>query len=98
MSFELETARGSREFSLPVRVDKVKLTMTRQGVLRRRDPAAHAASVAWRTMLEWLKVQLALIETQQAEAAEIFLPYLLLPAENGKARTLYETYSLERAL
>ncbi len=44
----------------------------------------HAASVAWRTLLEWLKVQVAMMETHQAEPAKVMLPYMLMPDETGR--------------
>lgn len=99
MTFSLETPRGEREFLLPVRIDRVKSVLAKQGVLRgagqRRDPAAsqaHAEAVAWRTLLEWLKLQLALVETEQAAADEIMLPYMLVEQPTGVV-SLYEQYS-----
>jgi hypothetical protein len=35
-----------------------------------------ACRVAWRIIKDWLEAQMALIQTQQADLAEIFLPYL----------------------
>jgi hypothetical protein len=99
MSFSLESAVGEREYVLPVRTERVKATLKRQGVLKVSRPEQHAASVAWRTLLEWLKVQLAIIETQQAAPDEVMLPYLMVPDESGTgARSLYEQFADNRAL
>jgi hypothetical protein len=35
-----------------------------------------ACRVAWRIIKDWLESQMSLIQTEQAEMAEIFLPYL----------------------
>ncbi len=35
-----------------------------------------ACRVAWRIIKDWLEAQMSLIQTEQAEMAEIFLPYL----------------------
>lgn len=98
MSFTLETARGEREFMLPVRADRVRKVMAAQGILIRSRADQHATSVAWRTLLEWLKVQLALIETDQAEAAEIMLPFMLVESAGEAPMSLYEQFRGDRAL
>jgi len=99
MSFTLETAQGEREFLLPSRVDRVLDTLKRQGVLKATRPLEHAAAVAWRTLLEWVKVQAAMADTKQAAPDEIMLPYLLLPGQRpGETYTLYEQFSAHRAL
>jgi hypothetical protein len=106
MGFTLETPQGEREFLLPARVDRVLDTLKRQSVLRgagqRSDPIVqreHAAAVAWRTLLEWVKVQAALAETNQATVDEIMLPYMLLAGDRpGQHVTLYEQFSADRAL
>ena len=106
MGFSLATPQGERDFVLPVRVDRVLDTLKRQGVLRgaghRVDPIVqreHATAVAWRTLLEWVKVQAAIAETKQAAPDEIMLPYLLLPGQRpGETSTLYEQFSADHAL
>jgi len=110
MTFTLDTPRGEQEYLLPVRRDRVSEVLRRQGVLRgmgssghRPDPALqhkHAASVAWRTLLEWLKVQAAIIETDQGAPDEIMLPYMLVPGSDGAGGryTVYQQYSGDLAL
>jgi len=99
MSFSLATVAGEREFLLPIRIGRVKSILQRQGVLKSTRPDEHAAAVAWRTMLEWLKLQLAIVETDQAKADEIMLPYLLIPGERrGERQSLYEQFTSANAL
>lgn len=45
----------------------------------------NALNVTWRIVKDWLEVQLTLIKLEQAEAAEIFFPYLAMGD-----KTLYE--------
>ncbi len=46
-------------------------------IAAKRNIEAQAARTAWRLMLNWLEVQLSLIEMEQAEFTEIFLPYIM---------------------
>jgi hypothetical protein len=50
------------------------------------DRKQQSLNVAWRIMKEWLEVQFTLIKLNQAEAIEIFLPYMV----TGENRTLYQ--------
>lgn len=62
----------------------------------RTDPLLqrqHADAVAWRTLLEWLKVQAAIIETEQAAPDEVMLPYMLVPSANGQRSTAYQQFA-----
>lgn len=101
ISFTLAVdGRGEQEYMLPARVDRVRDTLKRQGVLRGSGrqvnlatQRAHGEAVAWRTLLEWLKVQAAMIETEQAEAPEVMLPYMLLEGERGQRVTVYEQFA-----
>jgi hypothetical protein len=99
MGFEIETPVGRRSYLLPVRTEQVKKVLAQQGVLVRNRADEHAAAVAWRTLLEWLKVQVAMMETHQAEPAEVMLPYMLVADEHGKgARPLYEQFKGDHML
>ena len=65
----------------PVRAADSKLAIDG----RKRDEQ-QAPMIAWRQLLMWLKAQLALIDTDQVEAGQVFLPYQVLA--NGD--TVYE--------
>lgn len=49
---------------------------------------AHAEWVAWRILKDWVAAQMALIESGQAQAAQVFLPY----ATESSGRTIYELF------
>ncbi len=46
-----------------------------------------AARVGWRILKDWVRAQMAILETEMVEIEQIFLPYM--EAKDG--RTLYET-------
>lgn len=46
-----------------------------------------AYRVAWRNILDWVEAQMAIIEIEQAEFFEVFMPYL-----STKTGTLYEAH------
>lgn len=50
--------------------------------------AKQAERVSWRILKDWIEAQLALIESGQAELAQVFMPYAT--ASNG--RTMYELF------
>ena len=45
-----------------------------------------ASRVAWRILKDWVKAQMAILETEMVDLQEIFLPYMV-----SQNRTLYET-------
>lgn len=54
----------------------------------RQKIAAQAEWVAWRILKDWVAAQMALIESGQAQAAQVFLPY----ATEQSGRTVYELF------
>ena len=96
ISFSIQTPAGERDFILPARVAGVRQALKYQGVLRQRNDngQSHAEAVAWRTLLEWVKLQMALVETSQARLDEVMLPYMMIDSPNDGVRyTLYEAFS-----
>jgi len=58
------------------------------GVPRSLKTEMQARRVAWRITKEWVAAQMAIIEAQQAELAEVFLPYAVM----GSGRTLFQEF------
>lgn len=52
----------------------------------------HAQRVAWRVQRDWLRAQLALIETNQATLDQVMLPYCIMPTGG----TLYSRFENSR--
>ena len=86
LAFIMDVAGREIPFRLPSRVDRVEkrlrslVSRPRAGTLQRiRDQAARTA---WRILSDWVDIQMSLIELDQAEFMEIFLPYVFDPASN----------------
>jgi hypothetical protein len=75
-------------FRMPIYPDAVAATLKKQGAQPRYQTAEHATNVAWRVVRDWLRAQLALIESGMVALDEIMLPYAL--TEGGK--TALERY------
>lgn len=54
-----------------------------QGVARKlpnRNDVQRAERVAWRILLRWVEAQMAMVESNQAELGQVFLPYAVDPS------------------
>jgi len=88
--FRLKIQNGQEiSFKLPVKPDAVYKVMF-EGVPGERQYGESrrqkSLNISWRIIKEWLEVQFSLIQLNQAEAIEIFLPYMV----TGENRTLYQ--------
>jgi len=87
ISFRANTADGMLSFRLPARIDGVYRVLSNDTSigtkLRSKDQARR---VTWRILKDWIEAQMALIEAEMAELAEVFLPY----AQNHVGITMYE--------
>lgn len=83
LSFSVVHGTKDIHFKLPVNVDGVRSALKRD---REYRDDAHARRVAWRIVKDWCDSQMALIETGQAELAQVFLPY----AQTDSGETFYE--------
>ncbi len=50
--------------------------------------SVQAERVSWRILKDWVEAQLALIESGQAQMAQVFMPY----AQDNNGRTMYELF------
>ena len=67
-------------FKLPANVDGVYKWLLDQRVritaVTRKNLRAQAERTAWKTIQDWVEVQMSMIEMEQASLVEIFLPYV----------------------
>jgi len=98
IGFVLGTPAGSREFVLPARADNVRRTLVKQNYRAGLTTHEHATNVAWRIVRDWLRAQLALVQSGQVEFGEVMLPYLLLNDGKGGTHTLWDSFRSDRAL
>jgi hypothetical protein len=76
VTFGLEVSGQSVSYRLPCNIAGVSMAMksTRSSVWQ---DAAQCERIAWRIVKDWVEAQMALVEANQAEVAEVFLPYAL---------------------
>lgn len=92
LSFIVETPYGETPFRLPANVDRVWKVLNKQRV-RTQVPEEMAYRVAWRILKDWVRAQMAILETEMVSIDQIFLPYMQM--QSGKI--LYEVM-LEHSL
>jgi hypothetical protein len=86
LAFTIQVDGREIPFRLPSRVDRVEKRLQaltrrpRTGTLEKIQQ--QAARTAWRILSDWVDIQMSLIELDQAEFMEIFLPYVFDPASN----------------
>jgi hypothetical protein len=85
IAFISNTAYGDIPFRLPANIDKVQSILNKQRV-RTTVSRELAARVAWRILKDWVRAQMAILETEMVTIDQVFLPYM----ETGKGKTLYE--------
>lgn len=74
-------------FSLPANNAGVLRAMQKdRNVPRSKCTEKQAQRVAWRIVKDWVAAQMAIVEAQLAELAEVFLPYAITKSGN----TLYK--------
>lgn len=86
LSFMVETPHGLLPFRMPVNALAVQKVLEEQGVDPRYRTYEHAVRVAWRITKDWVRAQMALLETEMVKLEQVFLPYMMA----GKDKTLYE--------
>lgn len=88
LSFIIRTPYGDMPIRLPVNASAVLKVMEKDRTIPRHYcNQAQAVRVAWRIVKDWVRAQMAILETEMVRMEQIFLPYMITP--NNK--TLYET-------
>jgi len=87
LSFIVSTSHGNLGFHLPVNPDAVQKILSKQlRVPRSLQTHEQAVKIAWRIVRDWVRAQMAILETEMVKMEQIFLPYMITPDN----RTLYE--------
>lgn len=80
ISFRLMHEGVMVSFRLPANISNIYVVLQRDDdVPRRLKTMEQAARVSWRIIKDWLRAQLAIVEAEQAEMVEVFLPYAQNP-------------------
>lgn len=86
LSFIVRTPYGNMGIRLPVDPDAVLKVLDRQGVPNHLKTREQVVKIAWRIVKDWVRAQLALLETEMVKMEQIFLPYMITKDD----KTLYE--------
>jgi hypothetical protein len=79
LAFTMPVGSSELSFRLPSRVDNVATVMKAE--IKRPKPGtfarieAQAERTAWKILSDWVDIQMSLIELQQVEFVEVFMPY-----------------------
>ncbi len=97
--FVLEIGRVPVTFELPVNREGVYNAIMRDKPWNRNHRVSRSAYevrvrgqagwVAWRILKDWIEAQMALIESNQAETGQVFMPYAL---SAGQDTTMYAAW------
>jgi hypothetical protein len=82
---------GYLTIKIPIKIDMVEHQLKEIPQYKRKPKPwlfAQAQRTGWRIMLDWLLVQCAMIQLKQAEALEVFLPYVY---SEKTGNTFYKT-------
>ena len=86
LSFQIVTPHGEMGIRLPVDPKAVLRVLEKQKVPARLLNHPQATRIAWRIVKDWVKAQMAILETEMVKMEQIFLPYVIMP----NSKTLYE--------
>lgn len=91
ISFRMMYSGIMVSFRLPAQIDRIYVLLQNDNkVPRKLKTREQAARVAWRIIKDWIEAQLAIVEAEQAEMVEVFLPYAQNP---DTGQTLFEQVS-----
>lgn len=91
VAFIIDVNGKETPFRLPARIDRVEarfrslIKKPRKGTLDKITEQAERT--AWKILSDWVDIQMSLIELDQAELMEIFMPYIY---DHRKDQTFFE--------
>lgn len=90
LTFQIEIQGRVIAFRLPSKWHGVyRILRDDRKVDRRYKSPDQARRIAWRIVKDWAEAQLAIVQAETADLAEVFLPYAVNPETH---RTLYEEF------
>jgi hypothetical protein len=88
LEFVIRVQEEPVHFKLPCNVDGVQRALLRSKLHYSKQTKEHARSVAWRIVKTWVEAQLAVVDSNQADLAEVFLPYVI----DSNGQTMYARF------
>ena len=91
LTFVVPTKHGSLAFQLPAHIDKVYSILINERYDAWKEDVKtrvhkQAERVAWRILKDWVRAQMAIVQTEMVTVEEVFLPYLQI-----RGKSLYQT-------
>jgi len=86
LAFVVTTSYGDVPFRPPANIDRVQVVLNKQRV-RTKVSEELAFRVAWRILKDWVRAQMAILETEMVTIDQVFLPYMQVGKEG---ETLYQ--------
>ena len=86
LAFIVGTSYGDVPFRLPANIGRVQAVLNKQRV-RTQVSKELASRVAWRILKDWIRAQMAILETEMVSIDQVFLPYMQIGKDK---KTLYE--------
>jgi len=86
LTFQLIVRDQVTAYSLPANWKGVLRAMEKQKVAKSLQNKDQAVRVSWRIVKDWVEAQMAIVESELAGMAEVFLPYTVMKTGN----TLYQ--------
>jgi len=91
LSFIIKTSKGELPFILPANISRVEAVLIKQRKYMPEKWYANyeptmqriheqAVRVGWRILRDWVRAQMAILETEMVRLEQIFLPYLVTPS------------------
>lgn len=88
LSFRLDYMGQMIMFHMPARIERIQKVLNKDPKVPRKLKNWHQANrVGWRIVKDWVEAQLALVECDQADIVEVFLPYAQNPTTG---QTIYQ--------
>jgi len=85
ISFQFEMNGQILLFRLPINAEGVFQAIKKEDVENKFKNIDQAKRTAWRIIKDWVEAQMALVEANQADVVEVFLPYL----QDNTGATIY---------
>jgi hypothetical protein len=80
LAFIVATPYGDTPFRLPANIGRVAAVLNKQRA-RTQVSEEVASRVAWRILKDWVRAQMAILETEMVTIDQVFLPYMQVGKE-----------------
>jgi hypothetical protein len=93
IAFIMPTNGQELPFKLPARIDRVEKALLKKVIRPRKETflriKQQAERTAWKILADWVDIQMSIVELDQAEMSEVFMPYLY---NHNKQDTLFDRW------